>query len=165
MDNVIRWILGNASLSMLILAVVLGVIGFVRRTKAGKGGVWEPFMFWLLLLFVGLVGLYTFVMHCFFSEIAASAIGWSTSPFQYEVGIANLMIGVLGIMATWSSRSFRWAVVLAAAVWLWGDGVGHIHQMIAAQDFSPGNAGSWFWTDALAPAVLIIVHTLNRRRG
>jgi hypothetical protein len=28
--------------------------------------------------------------------------------------------------------------------------------MIVADNFAPGNAGSWFWTDVLVPLLLVI---------
>ena len=38
------------------------------------------------------------------------------------------------------SRGFRLATVLGITVWFWGDAAGHIYQMVAKDDFSPGNA-------------------------
>jgi hypothetical protein len=78
------------------------------------------------------------------------------SPFQYEVGIADLTVGVLGILAFWGNFSFRLAAAIAGIVWYWGDAVGHVRQMIVADNFAPGNAGSWFWTDVLVPLLLVI---------
>jgi len=92
----------------------------------------------------------------FFSEITAAHIGWETSPFQYEVGVADLTVGVLGVLAFCGNSGFRWAATIAAAVWYWGDAVGHVRQMIVAHNFAPGNAGSWFWTDVLVPLVMIV---------
>jgi hypothetical protein len=108
------------------------------------------------LVAIGLPGIYTFVMHVFFPAVSAANIGWAMSPFQYEVGIADLTVGVLGVAAFWGNFSFRLAAVVAATLWLGGDAVGHVHQMIAAHNFAPGNAGSWFWTDVLVPLLLVV---------
>ena len=85
------------SFATLMLAVVLGVVGGLRL-KHGNQGRLEPLMFWVLLLFVGVTGLYTGGYHCFMPQLAAETIGWSDSPFQWEVGIADFTIGVLGVM-------------------------------------------------------------------
>ena len=145
------------------VATLLGIIGFIRRAYQKRGHVWEPLEFWMLFLFVGLVGIYTFALHCFWGDVAAEGIGWSNSPFQWEVGIANAVVGVLGLLSLKASRQFRLATVIAVSVWLWGDAVGHVYQMIVADNFAPGNAGPWFWTDVGAPFALIFIHISNRK--
>ncbi|MBT4530779.1 MAG: hypothetical protein HOC27_06190, partial [Phycisphaerae bacterium] len=85
------------------------------------------------------------------------------SPFQWEVGIANAVVGGLGLLSLKASRQFRTAVVIGFSIWLWGDAVGHVYQMVAAGNFAPGNAGPWFWTDVVGPAVLIFFHIANRK--
>ena len=153
----------NTSLIAFGLAFLLGIVGFVRRANNKKGHLWEPLEFWMLFFFVGLVGIYTFALHCFWPNLAAEGIGWSNSPFQWEVGIANAVVGVLGLLSLKASRQFRLATVIAVSVWLWGDAVGHVHQMIIANNFAPGNAGPWFWTDVVGPLVLITIHFCNRK--
>jgi hypothetical protein len=37
--------------------------------------------------------------------------------------------------------------------------------MDLANNFAPGNAGSWFWIDVIGPVVLLIAHGLNRNDG
>jgi hypothetical protein len=101
------------------------------------------------------VGVYVFLMHAFLPSISAEQIGWQTSPFQYEVAVANLGFGMLCILAFSASYGFRLASVIGISVWLWGDAIGHIRQMIVAKNFSPGNAGPWFWSDVLVPLLLI----------
>ncbi len=163
MTDAIEFFFENTSLIAFALAFVLGIIGFVRRANNKRGHVWEPLEFWMLFLFVGLVGIYTFVLHCFFPHLAAEGIGWSNSPFQWEVGIANAVVGVLGLLSLKASRQFRLATVIAVSIWLWGDAVGHVYQMIVADNFAPGNAGPWFWTDAVGPLALLMIHFCNRK--
>jgi hypothetical protein len=161
MTAAITWILENMSLATLLVALVLGSIASKRKAPNAGGG-WEPTVFWLMLLFVGLSGLYTGLLHLFVPVQTAAEIGWKTSPFQWEVGVADFMLGVLGVMAAWGNRSFRWAVVVALCIWFWGDAVGHVRQMRLADNFASGNAGSWFWVDVLGPGVLLAAHGLNR---
>ena len=156
MEDTIRLFLGNFSLAMLIAAAVLAVVISAAKRGAPSGAFSEQLFRWTALLIVGITGIYTFVCHVFFAEWAAERIGWQTSPFQYEVGIADLTIGVLGALAFWGNSGFRWAATIAATVWFWGDAVGHVRQMIVAHNFAPGNAGSWFWTDVLVPFIMII---------
>jgi hypothetical protein len=157
--------LRNISVIMLVAAMVVAAV--TASAKAGPRGsrFAEHLLNWTLLLSVGVVGVYTFVVHVFFPVVSAENIGWAVSPFQYEVGIADLTVGVLGIIAFWANFSFRTAAAIAAVVWYGGDAIGHVKQMIVADNFAPGNAGPWFWTDVLVPIILIVCVVVVWRRG
>lgn len=150
----ITLVLENFSLAMLILALL-----FILLHKLIKRHIPESEIIyrWLAFFALGLSSLYAFVMHAFFPNLAANNIGWTTNPFQYEVAMANLAIGVIAILSFNASYGFRLATVIAAVFWLWGDAVGHILQIIKFHDFSQGNAGSWLVMDIILPFMLIIV--------
>lgn len=147
-------ILENFSLAMLILALLFVLLHklFKRHTPES-----EIIYCWLVFFALGLTSIYAFVMHAFFPSVAASNIGWATSPFQYEVAIANLAIGVIAILSFNASYGFRLATVTAAVIWLWGNAMGHILQIIQFHNFSQGNAGSWLVMDIVLPFMLVIV--------
>lgn len=147
----IIWGLANFSLCMFFLAVAFIL---VHRVLTWHLRISEIIFRWMVLLPLGFVSIYAFIMHVFFPVMAAETIGWAPSPFQYEVGIANLAFGILGILSFKASYSFRLATVISSACWLWGDAIGHIYQMMQHQNFSPGNAGSWFWLDVILPFIL-----------
>lgn len=155
-DRIISGFLANFSLVMLVVAVVLALTLSRPQRSVGGTGLAEQMFRWVSLLAAGVVGIYTAVTHVFFPERTAELIGWQTSPFQYEVGMADLAIGVLGIMAFRASFGFRAAATVATAIWLWGDAVGHVRQMLVADNFAPGNAGPWFWSDVLVPLVMTV---------
>lgn len=127
-----------------------------RIITRGRVSQYEIIYRWTALFAVGFTGIYTFVMHAFYPETTAANIGWAASPFQYEVAMADLGFGVLGILSFNASLGFRLATVIGNTIWLWGDATGHIYQMVANQNFSIGNAGSWFWLDVFLPLLLII---------
>lgn len=153
----IQFALSNFDLTMFALAVLFILIHLSMRIKRVSYA--EIVFRWMVLFPLGFVGIYTFVMHVFFSEVAASVIGWSSSPFQFEVGIADLALGVLGILSFRGLYGFRLATVIAATIMLWGDAIGHVYQMAVNQNFNPGNAGSWFALDLIVPAILLICIT------
>jgi hypothetical protein len=163
--ELIAGFLRNFSLVMLIVGVVVACGAyFAQRHSTGRSLPEQLFRF-TALLGVGLPGLYTFVMHVFFAEQTAAHIGWQPSPFQYEVGMADLTIGVLGVLAFWPNFGFRLATVVATVCWLGGDAVGHVRQMIVAHNYAPGNAGSWFWTDVLVPVLMVVLIAALDRQG
>lgn len=148
-----QWGLQNFSLVMFILAAIFMLI---HRIAIGRISEAEIIYRWVALFALGFTCIYAFIMHAFFGEMAASIVGWQPSPFQFEVAMADLAIGVLGVLSFNASFSFRLATVIAATICLWGDAAGHVYQMIQAQNFTIGNAGSWFWMDIIIPLVLII---------
>src|SRR5262245_29907366 len=161
------WTVGffkNFSVVMLVAALVLAAVSAWTKRGEPNDGFAAHLLRWTLLLSVGLQGVFTFVVHVFFPSYSAENIGWAESPFQFEVGIADLTVGVLGIIAFWGNFSFRLAAAIAAVVWYGGDAIGHVRQMIVAHNFAPGNAGPWFWTDVLVPIVLVACAVLIWRR-
>ena len=157
----IAWFLENFGFAMLLLAVIIIVFQrFISPLPLA-----EIVYRWIALFPLGFTGIYTFVIHAFYPNISAQNIGWVSSPFQYEVAIADLTIGVLGILSFKASAGFRLATVIAAMCWLWGDAIGHVRQMLINQNFAPGNAGSWFWMDVFIPLILLVSIISLRRRA
>ena len=125
----------------------------------------ERFLSWVLLLPIGVTGLWAAIFHIFFPAVAAADIGWQVSPFQFEVGVADLAFGVTACIAFSASLPFKAAAVCVASIALLGDAAGHIHQMMVAGNFAPGNAGVPFWTDVIVPLLAIILLAAAWRRG
>lgn len=100
-------------------------------------------------------------MHIFRGNFVAEYIGWpKNSPFQYEVGLAGLGMGVIGVMCSWYEGEFQLAVIVVTTIFLWGAAIGHVHQMVKAQNFHPGNAGYMFYWDVFMPPALIVLYWL-----
>jgi hypothetical protein len=149
------------------LPAVLFVLAVIIASARGNGPVAERLLAWLLLLPIGITGLWAGISHVFFPAIAAAYIGWQVSPFQFEVGMADLAIGVTACMAFWRDLNFKTAAVSAASIFLLGDAVGHVRQMVAAGNFAPGNAGVPFYMDIICPLLTIGLVGLaqHSRRG
>ena len=81
---------------------------------------------YLFIFPLGLMSLWAFVVHVFFSERAAAEIGRAASPFQFEVGYANLGIGLASLYAAYTGFYARVAVAIAASSFLIGAGIGHV---------------------------------------
>jgi hypothetical protein len=110
---------------------------------------------YLFLFPLGVQGLWAFAGHVFFPERAAAAIGWAPSPFQFEVGAANLGIGLAALYAAFSGFQARFAVAIAAACFLMGAGVVHIADIFTNGNLAPGNAGPILVTDFLTPVAVV----------
>lgn len=159
--NWIALVFEDFGMGMFILALVCIAIDAIIHLKFSN--IYEIIFKWTALLPLGLTGLYTFFVHAFFPAVSANSIGWPQSPFQFEVAMADLALGVLGILCFKANFGFRFATTIAAVICLWGDAVGHIYQMLFNKNFSAGNAGSWFWLDILVPLILVICLKQMRR--
>ncbi len=135
----------------------------VAAAQRGRGIAAERFLSWILLLPIGVTGLWAGIAHIFFPAIAADHIGWRTSPFQFEVGMADLAFGVTACLAFWSDLNFKAAAVSAASIFLLGDAIGHVRQMMIAGNFAPGNAGVPFYMDVVCPLLAIVLLVVAKR--
>lgn len=156
--DTIRFLLSNLPAVLLVIALV------VATSRSGHGSAAERFLSWILLLPIGVTGLWAGVFHVLFPATAASDIGWQVSPFQFEVGVADLAIGATACIAFWRDLGFKAAAVSAASIFLLGDAVGHVRQMLVARNFSPGNAGVPFYMDIACPLLAIALLAVAIRR-
>lgn len=135
MADAIRFVLTNLPALLFISAVF---IAFITRSPASKA---HRYLAWLLLLSVGVEGVWAGAFHVFFPETAASYIGWQDSPFQFEIGVADMAIGITAIVSFWRSLDFKTAVVCYIVLFYIGVAIGHVHQAMLANNFEPGNFG------------------------
>jgi hypothetical protein len=85
--------LRNLPAFLFVAALVLAAL------LRNRGGAAERFLAWMLLLPIGVTGLWAGISHIFFPAVAAAHIGWQVSPFQFEVGMADLAVGVTACIA------------------------------------------------------------------
>ena len=138
---------------LYVVALALAIAG-IGLPGAGDGQ--APLAQWMLFMSLGLQSLWSFVGHVFAAEPVARSIGWQTSPFQFEVGVANLGIGLAAIGAAFLGAPAGWAVFLVSAAFLWGAAWGHLREMLTARNFAINNAGPIFWWDILTPLTLFV---------
>ena len=153
----IGFVLRNLPAILFVMALVLSA------STHGHGTLVERLLAWVLLLPIGITGLWAGISHVFFPATAAAHIGWQVSPFQFEVGMADLAIGVTACVSFWRDLSFKAAAVCAASIFLLGDAIGHIRDMAVAGNFAPGNAGLPFYMDVICPALAITLLTMAMR--
>lgn len=114
-------------------------------------------LMYLLFFCVGLQGIFAWFGHTFMANQIAEQIGWPTgSPFQFEVAVANLGIGLAGVMALfWKGKA--WLMLsITYLTFLFGDFYGHIVQMQKG-DTSPYNSGIFLYIGDLAIPVFIMI--------
>jgi hypothetical protein len=157
MAETIAFVLRNLPVFLFLAALLFA---WLSRSEAPIA---ERLLAWILLLPIGVTGLWAALFHLFFPEIAAADIGWEPSPFQFEVGMADLAMGATACVSFWRSPDFKAAAVIVNAIFLLGDAIGHLGQMIAAGNFAPGNAGVPFFGDLAFPVLALILLIIVQR--
>ena len=112
-----------------------------------------------LVFNLGISGLYAFMGHAFVPDKVAEYIGWpSGSPFQFEVAMANLSFGVLGILCLWIRGKFWLAAIIAFSIFYFGAAYGHIRDIILHQNYAAGNTGAPLYSDIIKPLVFVFLY-------
>jgi hypothetical protein len=157
----IGFLLRNLPAVLFVAALVAAALRRSPKTPA------ERLLSWILLLPIGVTGIWAGVSHVFFPATDAAHIGWQVSLFQFEVGMADLAVGVTACLAFRRDLAFKAAAVSAASIFLLGDAVGHVRDMTVAGNFAPGNAGVPFYMDVICPvlAISLLIFAARERRG
>ncbi|AFR50143.1 MULTISPECIES: DUF6790 family protein [Gordonia] len=114
-----------------------------------------------VLWMIGVQGWMTGCGHMFVGEPIAESIGWPPkTPWQWEVGLASLATGVLGVIASGFGDEFTLATIIAFSVFYLGAAVGHVREMVIHRNFKAGNAGPIFFFDVLVPIYLIVLYVI-----
>jgi hypothetical protein len=159
----IAFIITNYAFSFFVIGVIFALASIARAGRIDRDLVVERLLAWHVFWSIGACYLLNFVFHGFFGQMAANFIGWSDSPFQFEVATASLGFSLVGFLAAWGSRDLRIAAILGPAVFTLGAAAGHVHQMVTAHNFAPGNAGLIFYTDIGLPLFGFALLTLQAR--
>ena len=139
-----------------ILPVILaGIILLIDRSTNSRERRIEVFLIFLFALGVAGSGISGFFGHLFLSDQVAEGVGWPAgSPFQLEMGFANLILGVLGIIAVGRRDGFREATVIAVAILGFGATIVHILDILETGNLAPGNTIQNF-SNIVRPILLI----------
>jgi len=152
--------------SFLALTALCSVISLIKNRKdLSLLKVVEIILFYIFFINVGLSGLLAFYGHAFLADRVAASIGWAAgSPFQFEVAVANLAFGVMGVLCIRFRDGFWLATGIGYATFLFGAAYGHIREMVTAGNYAVNNAGPILYVGDIAMPTLILILLLVRWR-
>lgn len=142
----------------LFLLAVIATLGHVTYKKDWRTPVVaEIFLGYVLFFNMGIMGLLASYAHVFMGPETAKLIGWKPgSPFQFEIGMANLSYGVLGILAYWIRGRFWTAACIGWSILLLGCFVGHVMDYFIHSNTAPYNIGIGIWAMDLVLPLLVL---------
>jgi len=153
-----------------IIFTLIAVVGasahlaFSPERRKNGAAIAGTYLVYLLFFYVGLMGILTAYAHVFRPVETSASIGWSTSPYEYEVGMADLTVGVLGVLCAGFRGNFWLATAIANAVWLLGDAVGHVRQITLNNNHAANNSGIFLATEFIMPLVILVLTLYYRRQ-
>ncbi|WP_052418693.1 DUF6790 family protein [Methanolacinia paynteri] len=145
----------------LFLSVLAAIISLLLAGTMTVHYVAYVFLFWLLVIGVGVTGIIAFSGHFFNADEIAEKIGWPKgNPFQREIAFTNLGIGIAGVLCFFFRDGFWLAVIVMYSVFSIGAGFGHIYEQKKNENASEYNTGAVVAFDILMPVVLIALWIL-----
>lgn len=106
---------------------------------------------------IGWAGVGAGVSHIFFGKKISQTIGFEQSPYELEVGFADLAFGLVALWAVGYTPEFSLAIILASSIFRVGCGIGHIRSMFRNRNFAINNTAILF-VNFVVPAFLIATY-------
>ncbi len=137
MADCVSFMTANMVLSLIVFGASL-LLPFAQMMILDKAIVWrnlaEMLLKYTLFFNVGCL----FIMGCagqfLYAQEISACIGWSWSPFQYELAFSELCLGVLGLLSPIFFREFWLATIVAAIIWLLGGSAVHMYYLMSGND-------------------------------
>jgi hypothetical protein len=153
----------------VVLAVAGLIVGLVRvafeKRPRTKPRIADMLLLGLFAFPIGLGGLVGFVGHTLRAAPVAASIGWAAgNPFQYEVAVANLAFGILGMLCLRFRDGFWTATAVGWSTFMLGAAGVHLHQIRMGQPFARGNAGAILYFDIFVPVLVLVSLQLRTKR-
>lgn len=149
----ITWLIGILTGTATIL---------IRPGNWTFASVCQNLLFYQMTVTLTLSGLISFIGHVFKADSVAESIGWAKgSPFQKELGFAELGYALAGVLCIFYGRDV-WlaAIVLTAPLYLLA-GINHIKEVIVDKNYASHNT----WTivpDLLMPISWALLYWFSR---
>ena len=156
-ENTIAFVLSNVPAIMFVAAFVLAAITSRPTYFPARLLRW-------LLLSTGIAYTWAGFFHIAFPQIAAASIGWQVSPFQFEIGVADVSIGIVAIISFWRGLHFKAPIVGYFSLFSIGVAYGHVRQAIYEGDFSKNNFGILLLITLILAALLPVLYLLASRK-
>ncbi len=125
----------------------------------------EVVLLWWIVVTIGIGGVVGGLFHLLDGPSIAREIGFTRGDggFQTEVGFGDLALGLAALLCVRFRDRYWLAILIVAAISLWGDAYGHIHQEVANDNHDPDNTGAVLYADIVFPLVGLTLYALRER--
>lgn len=153
----IQFVLEHVPVILFLLALAIPLI------RRHHGPLAPQLLAWMLLLAVGVSYIWAGIFHVFFPGLASAQIGWQPSPFEFEIGVADIAIGLVAVASFWRGLEFKAAVVWYIVLFSIGVAIGHFRQAYEAHDYASDNFGLLLLITLIQIVLLPLLLRMSRK--
>jgi hypothetical protein len=148
-----------------ILALLIAIIHIYWKKYSGWKAIGLVLM-WQLGIGLGVGLIWAGIGHLLMPDRVAAGIGWQAgSPFQREVGMWDLALGIVGVLClVFREEGFWAATIIATGVFFFSAGLGHVYELLVHGNTAAFNAGPVMYLDLFYPIILGVLLILYHRK-
>lgn len=148
------------TLFFFAMAVICSLIHLSRVKKRTTPVVIETLLLWFMVWCIGGQGIFAATFQILMPEKIAAGIGWSRSPFEFEVAVGNLGMGVAGLLALVWRGKYWLGPIITYLIFIYGAAYGHLVQQ-AHGDHAAYNTGFFlYFGDMIIPSIILVLAVL-----
>jgi hypothetical protein len=141
----------------LAVFVILVHIALTKKKRNAKS-ILEIILLDYFILSMGIGTIIAGLAHIFNGPEIAKGIGWAVgSPFQTEVGLANLGVGIASLISFAFRGTYWLAIAIVWAVFAVGAGMVHVLEMFGGNTAVYNSGFGILFTDFVAPILVLIL--------
>ncbi len=141
-------------LILFIIAILAAVTHLIlSKKRATFQEVTKVLLGYLLPLNVGITAILAFIGHFFYGPKIAALNGWPPdNPYQTEIAMANLALGIVGLLTIWFKKGFWLATALVSTLFFFGIAYAHFVEMASGRFLYLG--------DLIIPSIILLIAIL-----
>lgn len=143
--------------SIALLAAVIHIARLKTRTPEK---IIETFLIYFMVSNIGVAGIFAGTFQAIQGPETAAMIGFTYSPFEWEVAFANIGMAVTALLAVFWRGRYVFGPIIANTIFIYGAAYGHFVQA-AKGNYAPYNGGIFLWAgDIIIPTIILILAIL-----
>ena len=150
---------------LIVTALIILLHCALTKSKRTAKNIIEIILLDYFIIAVGLGHVIAGLEHIFNGPEIARGIGWAPgSPFQYEVGVADMAFGLICVLCVLFRGSFWLAAIIANSFFLFGCMIGHIRSLAESGNLAAYNIGpNIIIADMILPLLLIGLYIVYQK--
>jgi len=150
---------------MLLITLAAIIIHLVLMKQRSAKKIVEVVLLYMIVILFGVGTLMAGLFHILNGPATAAKIGWPAgSPFQFEVGAADVAFGLICILCLFFRGNFWLAAILANSFFLFICMIGHVRDLLATGNVAAYNIGpNIILSDFITPIVIIVLYIVYSR--
>lgn len=140
-----------------VIALVFALLWIFRLKKKTNAKIIEILLVSFVVSNIGVQGIFAGFFQASEGQHIAKLIGFTYSPFEWELAFSNIGIGVAALFAIFWRGKYILGPVIANTIFIYAAAYGHFVQA-ARGDIAPYNGGIFLWTgDIIIPTIIVIL--------